>query len=89
MISFLGACVAARRCYVSAVKPKGHQTDPKEQHWPQDVIRLASHAVSPMPPSTTARRGVAQQIAASAAPIAPVVIRERSVMRDQLLSDEG
>jgi hypothetical protein len=31
-----------------------------------------------MPPSTIARIGVAQQIAASAAPIAPVVIRERS-----------
>ena len=34
-------------------------------------------------------QGVAQQIAATIAPIAPVVIRERSVIRDQPLSADG
>jgi hypothetical protein len=74
---------------VAAVKPEADKDNPKEQHRHDDVISFSSQAVRPMPPRTTARSGVAQQIAANTAPIAPLVMRERSVMRDQLFSAEG
>src|SRR6516164_10352442 len=42
---------------------------------------MAIHAARPMPPNTTARIGVAQQIAARTAATPPVAISERSFIR--------
>ncbi len=73
----------------TAVKPNADQSDTKEQHRHDDVIRVGQPRRKPNAPSTTASNGVAQQIAASAAPITPVAMRERSFIKDQPLSADG
>jgi hypothetical protein len=74
---------------VVAVKPQGQQGSPNEQHLHDDVIDFCQPGRKTDAAENDPTRGVRAADRRQFAPITPVVMRARSVIRGQPLSAEG